>query len=166
MRIRSETPADTGPISVLIESAFAVARFSSHTEQFIVEALRKNGALSVSMVAEREQRIVGHVAFSRVAISDGSENWYGLGPIAVEPSFQGQGIGSALIEAGLAQLQSIGAVGCVVLGNPAYYRRFGFEAVSGLRYPGPSAEYFMARCFASDIPTGVVTYHAAFESVS
>ncbi|MBK8816559.1 MAG: N-acetyltransferase [Methylococcaceae bacterium] len=166
MRIRPETPADAGSISGVIERAFDVARFSSHTEQFIVESLRKTGDLSVSLVAEREQTIVGYVAFSQVAISDGSENWYGLGPIAVEPSLQGQGIGSALVEAGLAQLQTIGAAGCVVLGDPAYYHRFGFQSVSGLRYPGLPPEYFMARCFASDIPVGVVTYHAAFASES
>ncbi|TXI51180.1 MAG: N-acetyltransferase, partial [Lysobacter sp.] len=105
-----------------------------------------------------------HVAFSPVNIAVGAESWYGLGPLSVAPEFQRQGIGSSLVHAGIAQLQAMSAAGCVVLGDPQYYGRFGFAATPGLTYPGPPPEYFMAKPFNGSAPHGVVTYHAAFES--
>jgi len=164
MRIRPEAPGDVEAIARLVERAFAGEPHSSHTEQFIVRALRKAGALCVSLVAEHEQNIVGHVAYSQVAISDGSSNWYGLGPLAVEPAFQRQGIGSHLVRSGLVRLQAIQAAGCVVLGDPQYYARFGFQRIGDLVYPGPPPEYFLARVFAGAVPQGQVSYHEAFAS--
>ena len=164
MRIRPETIADADVISELIERAFAPEHFSSHTEHFIVRSLREAGALAVSLVAERGQAVLGHVAFSPVAIAGRDVRWYGLGPLAVDPSSQRQGIGSALVIAGLEQLRTLSAAGCVVLGDPAYYSRFGFRAIPELVYPGPPAEYFMAQAFAGAVPRGEVSYHAAFQS--
>lgn len=164
MGVRPETAADEAAIVAVIERAFVAERLSSHTEQFIVRALREAGALAVSLVAERERRVVGHVAFSAVTISTGAQDWYGLGPLAVEPALHHHGIGSVLVRAGLAQLRAIGAAGCVVLGDPAYYSRFGFCAASGLVYPGPPPEYFMAQAFAGEVPQGEIVYHAAFAS--
>lgn len=164
LRIRPETPADADAISGLIARAFAAEQFTSHTEQFIVRALRDAGALAVSLVAEHERTIVGHVAFSPVTITSGDAHWYGLGPLAVAPAFQKQGIGSALVLAGIGQLRSMSAAGCVVLGDPAYYGRFGFRTTAGLVYPGPPPEYFMALRFAGPVPRGEVAYHAAFGS--
>lgn len=95
--IRSETPADIEAIAAVTKAAFAMLAISDHTEQYIVEALRAAGALTVSLVAERAGRVVGHIAFSPVTISDGTPGWYGLGPVSVLPECQRQGIGAALI---------------------------------------------------------------------
>lgn len=99
MQIRNETQEDVFAIEAVTTAAFLNAPHTSHTEQFIVAALRAAGALSVSLVAEAEGAIVGHVAVSPVTISDGTPDWYGLGPISVLPAWQGQGVGSALMRA-------------------------------------------------------------------
>lgn len=162
LRIRAETPADRTAIKAVIERAFATAAHASGTEAAIVDALRDAGALIVSLVAERDDRLVGHVACSPVVIDDGTPRWYGLGPVAVEPASQRHGVGAALVHAALARLRASGAGGCVVLGEPAYYLRFGFRATGNLVYPGPPPEYFMAQAFDGSAPAGVVAYHAAF----
>lgn len=162
MRIRSETSADVEAITRVIRSAFTGIEYSSHNEQAIVVALRASNALAVSLVAEQDYEVIGHVACSPIIISDGAQQWYGLGPIAVEPAFQSQGIGTELVCASLARLRSLSAAGCVVLGQPQYYERFGFKSVPGLVYPGPPSEYFMAHTFSGTVPRGLVTYHAAF----
>ncbi|WP_225781928.1 GNAT family N-acetyltransferase [Xenophilus sp. Marseille-Q4582] len=165
MIIRTETTLeDSAAIARVIERAFASAEHTSHTEQFIVRALRAAGALTVSLVAEKDRRIVGHVAYSPVTISSGVKDWYGLGPLAVDPDFQSQGIGAALVRAGIERLRTLSAAGCVVLGDPAYYGRFGFKVMPGLVYPGPPSEYFMAQALSGFPPQGEVAYHAAFAS--
>lgn len=165
MKIRPEVLGDAGAIEAVTAAAFLEAPHTSHTEQFIVAALRAAGALSVSLVAEAEGVVVGHVAVSPVTISDGTIGWYGLGPISVLPAWQGRGVGSALMRAALEALRELGAAGCVVLGEPAYYGRFGFKAEPGLVLPDVPPEYFIAiRLGAMDLPCGVVTYHAGFES--
>jgi putative acetyltransferase len=164
MLIRPEEPSDTSAITGVIERAFAGAAHTSGTEQFIVRALRAAGALSVSLVAEHGGKVVAHVAYSPVTISSGANDWYGLGPLAVDPAFQSQGIGAALVHAGIARLHALSAVGCVVLGDPAYYGRFGFKVIPDLVYPGPPPEYFMARAISGAPPHGEVAYHAAFAS--
>jgi len=138
------------------------ARHSDHTEQFIMDALRRAAALSLSLLAVRDEQIVGHVALSPVSVTDGSARWYGLGPISVSPAFQGSGIGGELMRAALRRLRELGACGCVVLGDPVYYGRFGFEPHAGLVLPGVPPEYFQALPFDSPIPRGVVAYHEAF----
>ena len=164
--IRPETSADAAAIASVVERAFAKGPFSSHTEQYIVRALREARALSVSLVAMQDEKLVGHIAFSPVKVSDGAKHWYGLGPLAVDPQLQRNGIGSALVRAGIEQLRALSAAGCVVLGDPAYYGRFGFRVTNGLAYPGPPPEYFMARVLSGSAPQGEVTYHAAFASVT
>ena len=83
--IRSETDADAGTIAEVTIAAFSTLPISNHTEQFIIAALRAAKALTVSLVAEMDGRVVGHIAFSPVAMSDGSPGWYGLGPVSVLP---------------------------------------------------------------------------------
>jgi len=162
VHIRRERPDDAAAILHLIERAFASAPHSNGCEQFIVSALRRAGALTVSLVAEQAGRPIGHVAFSPVSLTDGSPHWYGLGPVSVEPRAQGVGVGSALIRQGLDVLRGIGAAGCVVLGEPSYYQRFGFRPLATLRFRGPPPEYFLAQAFGTSQSHGEVSYHAAF----
>jgi putative acetyltransferase len=160
--IRDETDADADMIGEVTETAFRDLALSDHTEQLIVAALRAARALTVSLVAERDDRVVGHIAFSPVTVSDGATGWYGLGPVSVLPELQRLGIGTALIEAGLARLRAIGAAGCCLVGHPDYYPRFGFRNTPGLAVEGVPAEVFFALPFADHIPQGQVSFHEAF----
>ena len=161
--VRPERAGDEAPIAALTDAAFRSAPHSSGNEAAIVSRLREDGDLALSLVAENSDRaIVGHVAFSPVAIPDGSERWYGLGPVSVIPLHQRSGIGSLLIRAGIEGIRTLGARGCVVLGEPEYYRRFGFEYDPALRYPGPPPEYFQRLVLSAEAPRGVVTYAPAF----
>lgn len=162
LHIRSETPADVDAIEALTVAAFRDAPHTAHTEQFIVNALRRAGQLTISLVAQEGHDIVGHVAVSPVTISDGSARWYGLGPLSVAPEKQGRGIGSQLVRASLGALRALGAAGCVVLGEPAYYGRFGFQAAPEVTLPGAPAEYFQIVRFDGAMPSGAVAYHDAF----
>ncbi|MEO2215883.1 N-acetyltransferase [Chromobacterium vaccinii] len=164
--IRNEQTADIGAIFTLTEAAFRDEAHSSHTEQFIVEALRRRGRLSVSLVADEGGGIVGHVAVSPVAVSSGAAGWYGLGPISVAPERQKRGIGGQLMREALRLLREQGALGCVVLGDPAYYGRFGFRAHPGLTLPGIPAEYFQALAFGAETPVGEVAYDEAFNATA
>ncbi|MXR68696.1 GNAT family N-acetyltransferase [Shewanella sp. JBTF-M18] len=163
MRIRSEAPGDSADIAEITRAAFLEAPHTDHTEHLIVNALRDAGALAISLVAEVQGKLVGHVALSRVSISDGSPDWYGLGPISVLPGLQGEGIGSALMRAALEALDNAGAHGCVLLGEPEFYRRFGFASNAGLTLPGVPEAYFLAHKTRGEWPQGVVSYHAAFQ---
>ena len=164
--IRSEREEDAAGIHSVIERAFLDAAHSDGNEPRIVLALREAGALTISLVAEDEGGVVGHVAISPVRLSDGARGWYGLGPVSVLPGFQGQGIGSRLIERALDELEASGAAGCVVLGEPDFYARFGFGVVDGLVLPEVPPGYFQARSFTGRFPRGKVRYHGAFEAGS
>jgi putative acetyltransferase len=166
IHIREESPQDIEAIHRVTEAAFKNAPHTDHTEQFIVSALRKAGQLSVSLVAEYAGEVIGHVAVSPVTISDGTGRWYGLGPISVLPDHQGQGVGSRLMERALADLRALGAAGCVVLGDPGYYARFGFRVEPGLTYPDVPPEYFQALVFHGAVPSGTVAYHESFAAQS
>lgn len=163
-KIRSEEPSDAAAIEAVTVAAFLNAPHTSHTEQFIINALRKAGQLAVSLVAEEDGAIVGHVAVSPVSISEETSGWYGLGPISVAPERQGQGIGSQLMEHALAELRRRGAAGCVLLGDPQYYGRFGFKAEPALILPDVPPEYFQAISFGGPVPNGTVSYHEAFNA--
>jgi putative acetyltransferase len=162
--IRQESPSDVAAIYAVTVAAFLNAPHAAHTEQFIVEALRKAGALSISLVAERCGKVVGHVAVSPVSISDGSTGWFGVGPISVLPELQRKGIGSLLMQSALALLRERDGRGCVLVGDPAYYSRFGFKPESSLLLPDVPAEYFQALPFGPSLPRGVVTFHEAFSA--
>jgi putative acetyltransferase len=161
-RIRPETPADADAIDAVTVAAFRDAPHAAHTEQFIVRALREAGALTVSLVAELDGAVVGHVAASPVELSNGAGGWFGLGPLSVRPDLQGRGIGSRLMAAVLQRLRELGAGGCVLVGDPAYYRRFGFRPESGLVLPEVPAEYFQALSLGGPIPEATAAFHPGF----
>jgi putative acetyltransferase len=162
MKIRRETEADIEAITEITKQAFENHAFSQNTEQFIIHALRAANALTVSLVAEIDGTVAGHIAFSPVTFSDGSENWYGLGPISVRPAYQKQGIGSSLVNEGLRLIKEADAAGCVVVGEPDYYERFGFNSPEGLEHEGVPQENFLALPFGGQIPRGTVKFHPAF----
>lgn len=160
--IRPEQSKDFQAIEAVIIAAFLHAPHTSHTEHFIVQCLRDAQALTLSLVAESEGGVMGHVAVSPVSVSDGATSWYGLGPLSVLPECQGRGIGGQLLQSAVAELKRLGAAGCVLLGDPAYYARFGFRPVPGLVLPEVPAEYFQALSFSGCFPQGTVSYHPAF----
>jgi len=163
MIIRPEATVDIEMIEQITIAAFAGKPYSSQTEHLIINQLREMDAISLSLVAELDGKVVGHVAFSVVTIDGEDQGWYGLGPISIQPELQKQGIGSKLIYEGLAQIRAMGARGCVLEGSPAYYQRFGFKSYPELIYGGaPAPEYFMAIPFYDEIPKGNVEFHKAF----
>ncbi|MDO9467326.1 MAG: N-acetyltransferase [Thiobacillus sp.] len=164
--IRSETDADVGAITEVTVAAFKTLEISNHTEQYIIAALRAAKALTLSLVAEMDGRVIGHIAFSPVTISDGTRNWYGLGPVSVLPAYQRQGVGKALIREGLARLKAMNAKGCCLVGHPDYYRKFGFINMPGLVLEGVPQAVFFALSFDGQAPQGTVTFHEAFKADS
>jgi putative acetyltransferase len=116
----------------------------------------------MSLVADENGQVAGHIAFSPVQIDGASAGWHSLGPDAVWPEWQRQGIGSALIRTGLDRLRKLGSNGCVVLGEPEFYGRFGFRADPRLRLDGVPPELFLVLPFHDVILEGRVDYHPAF----
>lgn len=166
IEIRNEDSEDASAIDAVTIAAFRSAEHSSGTEQHIIRALRDAGQLVVSLVAEEQGQVVGHVAASPVALSDGTAGWYGLGPMSVLPEHQSRGLGTLLVTRSLTELRAMGAAGCVVLGEPGYYARFGFGPEPRLVLPGVPAQYFQAIAFQDAVPAGEVTYHASFEATA
>lgn len=162
--IRNETDDDVNAISEVTVAAFRALEISNHTEQFIIAALRAAKALAVSLVAEMDDQVIGHIAFSPVTISDGTQNWYGLGPISVSPAYQRNGIGKALIREGLSQLKEMKAQGCCLVGHPDYYRKFGFDNTSELVHAGVPQEVFFVLAFHGHTPQGTVVFHEGFRA--
>ena len=162
MIIRQESVADIKTISDVTKAAFKDHQISKQTEHFIINALRANKALTISLVAEIEGKIVGHIAFSPVNISDDSQGWYGLGPVSVLPEYQRQGVGKTLIYEGLERLKAKDAQGCILVGDPAYYRQFGFKSFPELTHDGVPQKNVLVLSFIGQVPKGVVTFHKSF----
>jgi len=162
MIIRKETTSDIEAITQVTIAAFKTLQISNQTEQFIIKALRNANALTLSLVAEVDGRVVGHIAFSPVTISDGSTGWYGLGPVSVLPEYQKQGIGKSLINKGLSMLKESDGQGCALVGDPNYYQRFGFRNIPDLVHEGIPQEVFLALPFTEKVPQGMVIFHEGF----
>ena len=162
MIIRKETTSDIEAITQVTMAAFRTLPISNHTEQFIIKALRAAGALTLSLVAEIDGRVVGHVAFSPVIISDGTQDWYGLGPISVLPEYQKRGIGKSLISEGVSLLKQLGGQGCALVGDPDYYIRFGFKNSPELVHEGVPQEVFLVLPFNKKVPKGTIEFHEGF----
>ena len=162
MILREETTADIDAITEVTIAAFKNLPVSNQTEQFIIKALRSADALTISLVVVIDKRIVGHIAFSPVVMSDGTKDWYGLGPISVIPEYQKQGIGKALINEGLSLLKHMGGQGCALVGDPNYYKRFGFKNFPELVHEGVPQEVFLVLPFNEKVLEGIVVFHEGF----
>lgn len=162
VRIRRETEADLDAIRHVNLEAFAQHPISRQTEHLIVEGLRAADALALSLVAVARDEVVGHIAFSPVPIGQTAQGWLLVGPLAVLPGHQGHGIGSSLVSAGLAESRSRGDLGCVLVGDPAFYERFGFATCQAAAYAGVPAEYLLCLSFSGREPNGDVRAHPAF----
>lgn len=164
MIIRNETISDIEAISNVTIAAFKNLAISHHTEQFIIHALRDAETLAVSLVAEVDGNVVGHIAFSPIVIADGSPGWYGLGPISVLPEHQKQGIGKSLVLKGLSLLKEMGGKGCALVGDPNYYKRFGFRNIPDLIHEGIPQEFLLVLPFENSMPRGTVQFHRGFSA--
>jgi putative acetyltransferase len=160
--IRPEAPGDHESIRNVHIAAFANHPYSHQTEHMIVDGLRADDALTVSLVAEVDDEVVGHIAFSQIKIDGKDCGWLALGPVGVLPTFQKQGIGQALVNKGLKAIRDLGAQGCFLVGDPAYYRRFGFQNNPCLRMEGIPPEVTMCLSMGDKMPEGIVTHHPAF----
>lgn len=161
--IRFEAPPDIDAIREINVAAFRDQPYSHQTEHLIVDALRADGTLAISLGAVRDGLTVGHIAFSEAVVGESERGWFLLGPVAVLPALQSQGIGSALVSAGLAELRVRGASGCVLVGDPGFYGRFGIRAYPGLTYEGVPDENVLCLPFGSAVPVGSVRAHEAFQ---
>jgi putative acetyltransferase len=160
--IRDERTEDRPVIYDLTRRAFAPMSFAAGDEQDLIDALRACGALTISLVAEMDGKVVGHVAFSPASAGDGSAGWYALGPISVEPEMQRHGIGKSMIAEGVARLRGLNAAGCILVGEPAYYQRFGFCPFPHLAPESEPAEYFMILPMGVAEPKSRMQFHPVF----
>lgn len=166
--IREERAGDIEAVRAINSAAFG-----GDDEAHLVDALREAGALLLSLVAERDGKVIGHIAFSAASLDEAPEiDVVGLAPIAVLPGYQRQGVGSAMIQAGLERLRKAGYELVMVLGHPAYYPRFGFEPASrfGVRWTQPVPdEAFMLLELQPGVLAGVhgvLRYHPFIEAMS
>ena len=162
-QVKEESPAHYAAIRHITQAAFAPMFFSSGTEAKIIETLRAEGDLSLSLVAMGQGGLLGNCAFSPVKITGAASSWYALGPIAVRPSDQRKGIGRALVTEGLSRLQTKGAQGCVVIGNPQIYSRFGFHSDGQLIYDALDRALVQRIIFQGSAPFGYVSFAPAFD---
>jgi putative acetyltransferase len=163
MLIREECASDDLAINDLTIRAFKPMSYSDGTEAQIIRLLRQSGHLTLSLVAEEDGAIIGHVAFSPITIDGAHDGWFGLGPIAVEPTRQRSGIGRALILKGLEALKGRGAVGVALIGDPIVYSRVGFESDGLLSYRDIDRRFVQRLVFSGPIPNGELRFADAFE---
>lgn len=162
IEIRLESTSDHAAIWQLTKSAFEGKPYAGGNEQDLIDKLRAIGALSVSLVAIVDSEIVGQISFSPATISSGEGTWFALGPISVLPEFQGKGIGGALIEAGIKEIEGLGAWACILTGDPNYYSRHGFALAPEHCPSNEPKEYFMLRLTGNKSPVGSFAFHEAF----
>lgn len=161
--IREEQPGDEAAIHAVTEAAFTGHPHSAGTEPAIVDALRTDGDLTLSLVAlDAGEVVVGHAAFSAAILANGDTGWEVLGPISVQPALHKQGIARAMMVEAERILRDRGAKGIVLLGDPAFYVRLGFTRDTPLHITGPLAEYFQARHFIDDVPAASISFAPAF----
>lgn len=169
--IRPEQDADASAILELTTLAFSASEWGYHGEAEIVDRLRTRCPQIVSLVAEENGRIVGHILFSPVQIIGEGQTWEGMGlaPLSVLPERQNRGIGSRLVESGLEHLAACHCSFVVVLGHPEYYAPFGFEPALRFgitcEFPGIPEDVFRIKVLsidAVDLPKGTAKYREEF----
>lgn len=160
MQIRPERPEEAAAIAALIAAAFLAAPHADGNEAQIVAKLRQEGGLLLSLVAVEGTALLGHVAASPVTVAD-AQGWACIAPLCVCPERQRRGIGSALMRAALDQLRAQGMGGVVLVGDPAYYRRFGLVADPAITAPGIPGEYVLSLPMAGTV-AGAIRFHPAF----
>ncbi|WP_435416672.1 N-acetyltransferase [Parerythrobacter aurantius] len=161
--IRPEQAGDERAIRALTQAAFRDRAYADGDEADVIERLRADGDLVLSLVATNaDQAIIGHVAFSPVVIEGAAGSWYQLGPVSVIPSGQSAGIGSALIEEGIRRLKGSGAHGIALVGNPDYYSRFGFTRDHGLSLSQALDPFLQVLVLKGDLPSGKLTLARGF----
>ena len=164
--IRPQRERDREAIWEVTRLAFEGQQYADGDEQDLIDTLRRIGALSVSLVAIDGNDLVGQITFSPAGSDGTTGDWYSLGPVSVHPDRQGEGIGGALIEAGMKAIQALGAAGSVLTGDPGYYARHGFVLSPAHRPDNESAENFMLRTIGNARPAGKFSFHEAFYAVS
>jgi len=164
MEIRRENTTDFRSIHRLTTDAFESVRVSEGREAVIIDNLRADGDLTLSLVALDDSTLVGHIAFSPVQVGNVTYGWYGLGPISVSPVQQRKGIGSALVKKGLSLLRDGGAEGCALIGDPNYYSRFGFKSDGNLQYQNLPEKLVQWVSFKQQRPEGELVFSPAFNS--
>ncbi len=162
IEIREEQSEDYAAIYSVTKLAFRDMPFADGDEQDVIDRLRAQEALSLSLVAIIDKEVIGHIAFSNAFVEDGSQPWFALGPVSVTPTRQLHGIGSALINSGLAKIEQAGALGCILTGNPEYYKRFGFELAPQNVPANEPEKYFMLKLFKDVHPVGKFKFDKAF----
>ncbi|SKA80021.1 putative acetyltransferase [Paucidesulfovibrio gracilis DSM 16080] len=167
MQIRPERGTDRDIIHHVLYRAFKGhpqhPPGSEPMEPVIVDTLRRADALTLSLVAEQDGVVAGQVTFSPVWLGvEAQSGWFALGPVGVDPPLQNRGIGSALIREGLRIMRQRDALGVVLVGEPAYYKRFGFSRHDGLSLPCVPEQYVLGLAWGNAAPTGVIRHHAAF----
>lgn len=160
--IRVENTNDFLAIELLLKKAFNNHPHSQNNEHKIVNLLRKNKALSLALVLEQNETIIGYIAFSPVLINDQDLNWWALAPLAILPEYQNQGLGEKLVNETLAYVKQKGICGCILVGEKDYYQRFGFDHVPTLCADGIPSEYLLALSFENKMPNGKVKFNPAF----
>lgn len=166
MNLRTEKNSDITTISSLHYAAFKDhpqhPPGAEPVEHFIVERLRTCGDLTLSLVAEEDGIVTGHIAISPATVGGNASGWFLLGPVGVLPHRQGHGIGSALVRESADRMRKQGAAGIVLVGDPDFYTRFGFKNYPGLTYAGVPGQYVLALQLTDPAPCGEIVAHPAF----
>ncbi|MDZ7693766.1 MAG: N-acetyltransferase [Balneolaceae bacterium] len=163
LTVRPEKVQDIERINQIIRSAFKEISYSNQKEHLLVSDLRQNNALTLSLVAERDNEILGHIAFSEVTIDDKFMFWYGLAPVSVDPEYQNQGVGSTLIEYWSIQPAKAWFQWLRIGGRTGLLQPFGFQHQNNLTCERVLEEYFLMQSFNEEIPSGRVKYHQLFK---
>ena len=161
--IREERTGDEDAIRAMVTRAFDGHPYADGDEQDVIDTLRSDGDLLLSLVATDGATILGQITYSPAILANGEDGWVVLGPLAVEPAHQCKGIGRALVEAGEAIMRARGAKGITVLGNPAIYSGFGFESGTPMWLAGDLGEFFQVKSLGAPIPACEQTYVRAFD---
>ena len=161
--LREERSGEAAAIHAMVTRAFDGHPYSDGDEQHVIDRLRDDGDLLLSLVAVEGETILGQITYSPAILMNGDLGWVVLGPVAVEPSRHGQGIGRALIEAGDAIMKERGVKGITVLGNPEIYSRFGFAQNTPMWLAGELGWAFQVKSLGADIPTCEQRYVRAFD---